>query len=138
MGQAEDPYITLRKALQMAVEQTLVLLGQNLVFMPRIMSAAQAAGLDTRYTNSGRDFWAVFEEVRPALVLVDLEGDSDIWSEVLEQLQASDHDSRVVAFGQHSDTESLERARDLGCSRVLTKGEFSRDMQQVIAGEAIN
>ena len=76
----------------------------------------------------------MFEEVRPALVLVDLEGDSVIWTEVLEQLQAGDHDVRVVAFGQHSDTESLERARNLGCGRVLTKGELSRDMQQVIAG----
>ena len=121
----------------MATEQKLVLLGQNLIFMPRIMSAAQAAGLTTRYANSGRDFWAAFEEGPPELVLVDLEGDSEIWAEVLEELQASDHDVRVVAFGQHSDIEGLERARNLGCGRVLTKGEFSRDMHQVIAGEMI-
>ena len=119
----------------MATEQKLVLLGQNLIFMPRIMSAAQAAGLTARYANSRRDFWAVFEEGPPALVLVDLEGDPEIWAEVLGELQASDHDVRVVAFGQHSDIEGLERARKLGCGRVRTKGEFSRDMQQVIAGE---
>ena len=119
----------------MAKEQKLVLLGQNLIFMPRIMSAAQAAGLTTRYANSGRDFWEAFEEGPPALVLVDLEGDSEIWAGVLEELQAGDRDVRVVAFGQHSDIEGLERARKLGCDRVLTKGEFSRDMQQVIAGE---
>lgn len=119
----------------MADEQTLVLLGQNLVFMPRIMGAAQAAGLTTRYASSGREFWAAFEENRPALVLVDLEGDSDVWTEVLHELQASDHDVRIVAFGPHSDIESLERARNLGCGHVLTKGEFSRDMQPVIAGE---
>ena len=119
----------------MPEEQTLVLLGQNLMFMPRIMSAAQAAGLTTRYANTRRDFWAAVEESRPALVLVDLEGDSEIWAEVLGELQAGDQDLRIVGFGQHSDTESLERARELGCGRVLTKGEFSRDMQQVIAGD---
>ena len=133
----ERVFDTLLKALPMAKEQTLVLLGQNLVFMPRIMSAARAAGLTTRYANSGRDFWAMFEEGQPALVLVDLEGDSDIWTEVLAELQARDDDVRVVAFGQHSDTEGLERARNLGCAHVLTKGEFSRDMQQVIAGDVI-
>ena len=120
----------------MTTEQKIVLLAQNLMFMPRIMSAAQAAGLTTRYANSAPDFWAVFEEGLPALVLVDLEGDPAIWTEVLEELQASDHDVRVVAFGQHSDIESLDRARKLGCGSVLTKGEFSRDMQQVISGES--
>ena len=119
----------------MAKEETLVLLGQNLIFMPRIMSAAQAAGLVARYTNSLRDFWTVFEKEAPEVVLVDLEGDPEIWAEVLGELQASDHDVRVVAFGQHSDVDGLERARKLGCTRVLTKGEFSRDMSQVIAGE---
>ena len=73
----------------MTTEQKIVLLAQNLMFMPRIMSAAQAAGLTTRYANSAPDFWAVFEEGLPALVLVDLEGDPVIWTEVLEELQAS-------------------------------------------------
>jgi DNA-binding NtrC family response regulator len=124
------------KEEQVAREQTLVLLGQNLIFMPRIMNAAQAAGLTTHYANSRRDFWALFEERLPELVLVDLESDSELWTEVLAELQARDHDVRVVAFGQHTDTESLERARELGCGSVLTKGEFSRDMQRVIAGDA--
>ena len=119
----------------MAEEKTLVLLGQNLMFMPRIMSAAQGAGLATRYANSSKDFWAVFAETQPKLVLVDLEGDPDIWAEVLAELRSSELEVRVVAFGQHSDTEGLERARELGCAAVLTKGEFSRDMQRVVAGD---
>ncbi|MCL0028685.1 hypothetical protein M1N23_00885 [Dehalococcoidia bacterium] len=118
----------------MVEENTVVLLGQNLIFMSHIMNAAQGAGLSTRYANSSADFWAVFKENRPELVLVDLEGDSDIWTEVLAELHSSEPGIRIVAFGQHSDTTGLERARNLGCTTVLTKGEFRRDMQLVIGG----
>ena len=108
-------------------------LGQNLFFLPRIMNAAQHSGLTMRLTNTEADFWNAYREQTPALVLVDLEGDPEVWPNVLQELRTQETETSLVAFGPHSDVKGMELARSLGCDRVVSKGEFSRDMPQLIA-----
>lgn len=120
----------------MTTEKKLYVLGQNLFFLPRIMNEAEKAGLNMRLTNTEADFWKAYEEQTPTLVLVDLEGDTEVWPAVLRELQTRETAASLVAFGPHSDTEGMELARNLGCDKVLSKGEFSRDMQQVIGEHA--
>ena len=109
------------------------MLGQNLFFLPRIMNAATQSGMSIRLTNTEADFWKAYGEQKPALVLVDLEGDPDVWPKVLEELQSQGSEPNLIAFGPHSDVEGMELARNLGCDPVLSKGEFSRDMQKIFA-----
>jgi len=67
------------------------------------------------------------------LVLVDLEGDETIWTNVLQEMDHQDVEKvKVVAFGPHEDVAMLERARNLGCDIVLNKGEFNRDLPKII------
>ena len=75
----------------------------------------------------------------PALILVDLEGDESVWSQVLGDLaqsakraNGSEVAATVVAFGPHENVEMLERAKNLGCDLVLNKGEFNRDLPKII------
>jgi len=86
-----------------------------------------------RLTNTEADFWNAYQEQAPTLALVDLEGDPDVWSKVLEELKTRNSETKLVAFGPHSDIKGMELARSLGCDQVLSKGEFSRDMPRVIA-----
>ena len=117
----------------MLEHHTVFVLGQNLFFLPRIMNAAKHSGLSMRLTNTEADFWKAYQEQPPALVLVDLEGDPDVWPKVLEQLRTQDSETSLVAFGPHTDVKGMELARNLGCDQVLSKGEFSRDMIKLIA-----
>jgi len=117
----------------MPQDKKVYVLGQNLFFLPRIMTAAKHSGLAMRLTNTKADFWKAYQEQTPALVLVDLEGDPDVWPKVLEELQAQNSETSIVAFGPHTDVKGMELARNLGCEQVLSKGEFSRDMIKLIA-----
>jgi AmiR/NasT family two-component response regulator len=117
----------------MSTGPTVLMVGQNLVFMPRVQAAAQAVGCEVRLARSVEAFHEACERSEPALVLFDLEGDVDTWTGVLESLGKSGKSGvRLVAFGPHEDVAGMERARSLGCDPVVTKGEFSRDLPRVI------
>ena len=120
----------------MADSKNIVLVGQNLFFLGRVESLAQLQGYETLRATTEPAFWDHFNVQKPALVLVDLEGDQDTWSKVLEGVHAQKDGIKVIAFGPHENTEALEQARRLGCDLALSKGEFNRDLPQIIEGLA--
>jgi ActR/RegA family two-component response regulator len=116
-------------------KKTVLFVGQNLVFLPRIQSAASALEYQVKQTRTESDFWDAYGEIKPALVLVDLEGDSETWPRIIEGIKREQNSNiRVVAFGPHADVASMEQARQLGCDEVLTKGAFTRDLSKVLYG----
>ena len=118
----------------MADAKTVLVVGQNLFFIPRIQNAATPNGYQVVQTRTEDDFRERFQEGTTALVLVDLEGDSEEWSRVVQGLRGDNRASvKIVAFGPHSDEAGMARARDLGCDLVLSKGEFSRDLVKLLA-----
>ena len=120
----------------MADGPTALLVGQNLFFLGRVEVLAQAQGLDLLRAADEAAFWRHFNRQRPALLLVDLEGEEGVWSGVLKGVQEARDGMKIVAFGPHQDVAALERARALGCDLVLNKGEFNRDLPGIF--QAIN
>ncbi len=114
-------------------KETVLLVGQNLFFLGRVEAVAEPLGFEVQRATTESIFWEHYAIRRPALILVDLEGDESIWSKVLEDI---DHQkvggAKVVAFGPHENVAMLERARNLGCDLVLNKGEFNRDLPKII------
>ena len=108
-------------------------MGQNLFFLGRVEAQAEPLGYEVRWATTQSAFWDYYASRRPALILVDLEGDESIWSKVLEDI---DHQgaggTKVVAFGPHENVAMLEQAKNLGCELVLNKGEFNRDLPKII------
>ncbi|MCH8826525.1 MAG: hypothetical protein J4N64_06475 [Chloroflexi bacterium] len=118
----------------MSEPKTVLVVGQNLFFLPRIQNAATPNGYKVLQTRTEAEFRESFEEGTTALVLVDLEGDAEEWPKVVQGLRGEKRASvKVVAFGPHSDEAGMARARDLGCDLVLSKGEFSRDLIKLLA-----
>ena len=123
----------------MARESGIILLGQNLFFQGRVETVAEPLGRPVRQAHTEADFWASYGPTT-SLVLVDLEGDADTWTAVLSGLQRrAQHGGgpavRVVAFGPHEDTASMERAAALGAQQTLNKGRFSATLGEIIAGD---
>ena len=112
--------------------QRVFILGQNLFFLPRISSIAEHLGVDIKLANTKLEFWEAYREYPPALVLIDLEGECEIWHQVLLELKNTTSSKYLIAFGPHSDLKSIGLAKSLGCDQVLSKGEFSRDMQKLL------
>ena len=114
-------------------KETVLLVGQNLFFSGRVEAVAEPLGYDVQRATTESIFWEIYASRRPALILVDLEGDEPTWSNVLEKLDHQDlGGAKIVAFGPHEDVATLERARNLGCDIVLSKGEFNRDLPKII------
>jgi ActR/RegA family two-component response regulator len=122
----------------MAGKETVLLVGQNLFFLGRVESLAEARGYDLSRAADEASFWRHFHRQKPALLLVDLEGDEDTWHKVLEGVQLEKQDIKIVAFGPHENVNALERARGLGCDLVLNKGEFNRDLPKIFDSIAVN
>ena len=104
-------------------------------FMGRVEVQAEPLGYEVQWAKTQSAFSELYASSRPALVLVDLEGDESIWTSVLDEInnQAAGR-AKVAAFGPHEDVDMLERARNLGCDIVLNKGEFNRDLPKIIEG----
>ena len=116
--------------------KAILVVGQNLFFLPRIQNVAGPSGYEVRLTDSAPTFWNLYDEGEVALVLVDLEGDKNTWASVIRGLrERASPVSRVVAFGPHADAATLEVARELGCDAVLTKGEFSDALRKIVETE---
>ena len=117
--------------------ETVLLVGQNLFFVGRVEAQAKPLGYEVQQATTQSAFWECYASRRPALILVDLEGDESVWSNVLEDIEHQVAGAvKVVAFGPHENVAMLERARNLGCDLVLTKGEFNRDLPKII--ESVN
>ena len=113
--------------------ETVLLVGQNLFFLGKVEALAEPLGYKVQRANTESIFWDHYASRRPALILVDLEGDQSIWSNVLENIDHQEAGGvKVVAFGPHENVAMLERARNLGCDLVLNKGEFNRDLSKII------
>lgn len=117
----------------------IILLGQNLFFLGRVEMAAEPLGYSVRQARSEADFWKNYGDQETELVLVDLEGDADTWNSVLTGLsqRAAPGEStgpRIVAFGPHEDTASMERAASLGAQQTLNKGRFASTLGEIVAG----
>ena len=147
----------------MAGRNGIILLGQNLFFQGRVEAVAAPLGYRVRQAQTEADFWAGYADGGgngdgdgdgnggggTALVLVDLEGDADTWAAVLTGLQRRAQPGagaeagapstaqpavRIVAFGPHEDTASMEKAQALGCHLTLNKGRFSATLGEIIGG----
>ena len=75
-------------------------------------------------------------EGETVLVLVDLEADAEFWTDAVRTvLTSGETRPQVVGYGGHTNMVMLQRAEEVGCDMVLTKGQFSRDLGKLI-GEA--
>jgi len=117
----------------------IILLGQNLFFQARVETVAEPLGYSVRQAHTEADVWDCYVDGGTELVLVDLEGDADTWNGVLAALSdriaaGAGAGPRIVAFGPHEDTASMERAAALGAQQTLNKGRFSATLGEIVAG----
>lgn len=114
----------------------ILVVATNLFFLPRIQNMAAPSGCETRQVMTVDRLHEELAEDETVLVLVDLEADPEFWGDAVRAILASgEARPQVVGYGGHTNTAMLQRAEEVGCDMVLTKGQFSRDLAKLI-GEA--
>lgn len=118
------------------MNKKILVVATNLFFLPRIQNMAAPSGCETRQVMTVDRLHEELAEDETVLVLVDLEADPEFWGDAVRAILASgEARPQVVGYGGHTNTAMLQRAEEVGCDMVLTKGQFSRDLAKLI-GEA--
>jgi len=111
---------------------TLLLLSNNLMFLPRIQQAAGSTVSIVRASNLDR-LTELISEGNIDMVVADLEYDQDFWHKALQLFQENQNlNPKMIAYGPHEDTNSMELARSLGCDPVLAKGAFVNNLKNIL------
>ena len=110
----------------------IILLAQDLFFLPRVYNAAAPQGYEVMQAQTAERFRDLHGEGRTALVLVDLAGDPGEWQAVVGRLSSEAGRPRIVAFGNHADEQALEDAVARGCDSAVSNAELSRDIVKLI------
>ena len=114
--------------------QKVLVIATNLFFLPRIQNIAAPSGCDTRQVMTVERLNEEMADGETVLALVDLEADPDFWGDAVRTVLASGPSRpKIVGYGGHTNTAMLQKAEEVGCDLVLTKGQFSRDLSKLIA-----
>jgi CheY-like chemotaxis protein len=107
-----------------------VLLTTDLACLSAVTGTAKARGYSVVAAMSP----AALLEKAPGcrLVLLDLASPGVDPSALMPRLQKLTPAPAVVAFGPHVHEKNLAAAKEAGCDEVLTRGQFHRDLPEVL------
>lgn len=110
-----------------------VVLNRDLLFGSRVRGALAALGLDARVVGKTGEFIAALRELQgaAAIGIIDMNGAVD-WDALADTLRGADDVPPTLAFGSHKDVENLRAAKAAGVTRVVSNGQFHREMPELI------
>ena len=114
-----------------------VVLVDDLLFLSRIREAARGVGAEIRTARNAK---ALLDAVRAGgrLVLVDADSARLPWDDAVRALRAEAAGAvvPVIAFLSHVQVARAAAARDAGCTRVLARSAFVRELPGLLAAAA--
>lgn len=70
----------------------------------------------------------------PRLVILDLTASIADIAQLVTDLREAAPEARIIAFGPHVHEVKLQAAQDAGCDQVLTRGQFHKQLDQLLLG----
>ncbi len=113
----------------------ILLLSKDLMITSRVAGVAKQQGVACQIAESVEELletsppescWAILDLECPSLEL-------PAAVQSLQDLQP--RPGRIIAFGPHVKTQLLEAARRAGCDLVLTRGQFDRQITNLLRGQ---
>jgi CheY-like chemotaxis protein len=106
-----------------------LLLSDDMMFTSRIAGTARDLGLSIKTARAMDALKTLVRSERPACIIVDLANPGLEIGELTGWLaEMCSPAPRVVAYGSHVDTETLQRAREAGCDVVLPRSKFVTEL----------
>ena len=114
-----------------------VVLNRDLFFGVKIGNQLKALGYDVVFAKETAAFVErLREDPRPVLGLIDMNAGVE-WNAVSPLMSASGPGVPVLAFGSHLDVDGRRAAKAAGVTRVLSNGDFHRDMVGLVKRYAL-
>src|SRR5512140_1342577 len=111
------------------MSQTIAITVSNLIFQSRVRAAAIDLGFDVVYADTPATFDAAIGR-RPGLVVVDLKELNLDPIDAVARAKAAG--AAVLAFGPHTDAETLRAARTAGADLAVPRSRFKAELPELL------
>jgi CheY-like chemotaxis protein len=112
----------------------LVLFSQDLILLARLTGAARSMAGEVKLVGSVKEVIPVCQNLEAQLLVVDLRvPDLDIHELVTEVRDQLSPQTSILACGPHVQEARLAAARLAGCDEVVTRGQFEREAEDLLA-----
>jgi DNA-binding NarL/FixJ family response regulator len=110
----------------------IVALVDDVFFQAKMLETAKHTGVEMKSFTSGDALLAEINQSAPKLVVVDLNA-RQAPIETIASVRANAGQTPLVAFFSHVQTELAQRARAAGCSEVMPRSKFTKDLAAIFA-----
>ncbi len=100
----------------------------DLFFAPRVADALKHLGIDSRDVDLRGDLAAQLKDAN--LMVIQLDSARGTWLKLIET--ARQNKVPVLAFGRHTEAETLRAARQAGATKVVPNSELVAGLPQLV------
>ena len=104
----------------------------DIFFQAKIVETAKQLGVELRACATPDAFAREMAVGEPHLLLIDLNARSDAF-DAITRAKAEAPAVPLIGFLSHVQTELAERARAAGCTEVMPRSKFTRDLATILA-----
>jgi DNA-binding response OmpR family regulator len=109
----------------------IVLLANDLMVVSQLQNAAAKIGATVRLAATATDAARICGEAVAGVLVIDL-AMPNVDLEIVRTLKSAPNSPRIIAFGPHVHKERLAAAREAGCDRVTSRGEFFSGVDAIL------
>ena len=104
----------------------------DIFFQAKMMETAKQVDVELKSFSTGEALLAGWGKQQPKLVVVDLNARQSSM-EVITAVRARRAEIRVIGFFSHVQTELGQRARDAGCTEVMPRSKFTKELAAIFS-----
>ena len=110
----------------------IVILSRDLIFCSRFHAAAEAVQLESQTALSADQAATALSGGAVAGLFIDLETPELDLPAIVRRARDMRNGCLIVAYGPHVHEARLQAAREAGCDRVLSRGQFDRELAALL------
>lgn len=104
----------------------------DIFFQAKMMETAKQVSVELKAFSTCDALLAEFEKQQPKLVVVDLNARQSPM-EVIRAVRARHAEILVIGFFSHVQTELAQRARNAGCTDVMPRSKFTKELAAIFS-----
>ncbi len=111
----------------------------DLFFRSKVRTTAKHLGIDIQFAATGDDMLAQARELKPSLIIFDLNSQKMDAIATIAALKAdvATSDLRAIGFASHVHTDLIAAARNAGADEVLPRSAFAGRLADILQAGAL-
>jgi DNA-binding NarL/FixJ family response regulator len=108
-----------------------VALADDIFFIAKMKETAKQSGVELETVGTSSAFAAAAAADGISLLIVDLNAPESL--QAVEKLRAAGNTLPLIAYLSHVQVDLAERARAAGCTEVLPRSRFTRELAEILS-----